>query len=203
MKKIAWVLGWAVPAEWFAAEAARAWPQSEHLCVPAAPDWRASLEALPDCDAIGGYSLGSLLLLSARGWVAERWSRVGLLAPIWAFPAEEGRGGRVRRAEVRGLARRVRSDAARATADFHRWAGLGSIEGGTPPAETLIWGLEKLETCSADAGLPAGWSAFAGEKDVLLDADVLSRGASGLRVVAGAGHAPGPLLAAWAEESVR
>ena len=199
--RIAWVLGWAVPAEWFAAEAARVWPSAEHLCVPAAPNWRARLESLPTCEAIGGYSLGTLLLLGARGWVAERWARVGLLAPIWAFPSEAGRGGRVSRAQVRALARGVRRAAEKAAADFRGWAGLGEAKGEAGSVETLGWGLDQLENRATEPGLPEGWRAFVGDEDRLLDVGMLAREAKGLRVVSGAGHGPAPLLAAWAREA--
>ncbi len=198
--RIAWVLGWAVPADWFAAEAARVLPRAEHVCVPAAPNWRARLESLPSCDALGAYSLGSLLALGARGWVAERWTRVGLLAPIWAFPAEAGRGGRVPRAQLRALSRRVRCDADKACTEFRAWAGLGSAEGAVAPVETLGWGLDQLDTRAADPGLPTGWTAYVGDADRLLDPAVLARESTGLGVVAGAGHEPAPLMGAWARE---
>ena len=198
--RIAWLLGWAVPVEWFSSEAARALPQAQHVCVPAAPDWRARLESLPACDAVGGYSLGTLLLLGAQGWVAERWKTVGLLAPIWAFPAEAGRGGRVPRAQLKALSRRVRRDPLKACADFREWAGLGAAQGDAGPPETLCWGLEQLDVSSTEPGLPGGWSAYAGDQDRLLDARALARGAPELRVVAGAGHEPAPLLRAWAGE---
>jgi hypothetical protein len=198
--RIAWLLGWAVPAEWFAAEAARVLPGAEHVCVPAASDWRVRLESLPACDALGAYSLGTLLLLDARDWAAERWTRTGLLAPIWAFPAEACRGGRVPRAQLRALSRRVHRDPDKACADFREWAGLGAAHGAAEPPETLRWGLEQLDVLSAAPGLPQGWSAFAGDQDRLLDSSVLMREAPALRVVAGAGHHPAPLLRAWARE---
>ena len=198
--RIAWLLGWAVPAEWFSAEAGRALPQAEHVCVPAAPDWRARLESLPACDALGGYSLGTLLLLGARGWVAERWTTVGLLAPIWAFPSEAGRGGRVPRSQLKALSGRVRRDPAKACADFREWAGIGAAQGDAGPPETLRWGLEQLDVLSAEPGLPEGWNAYAGGQDTLLDASGLAREAPGLRVIDGAGHEPMPLFRAWAEE---
>ena len=198
--RIAWVLGWAVPTEWFAAEAARVFPGAEHVCVPAAPDWRARLEALPRCDAVGGYSLGALLLLDARGWVAERWPRVGLLAPLWAFPAEVGRGGRVPRSHLRALSKRVRRDAEHACADFRSWAGLGAAHGMVEPVETLSWGLDQLEARAAGPGMPDGWRAFVGTGDRLLDAALLAREVPALEVVVDCGHEPAPLLHAWAEE---
>ena len=198
--RVAWLLGWAVPPGWFSAEAARMMPGAEHVCVPAAPNWRSRLESLPACDALGGYSLGALLLLGARGWVAERWARVGLLAPIWAFPAEAGRGGLVPRAHLDALSRRVRRDPEKACSDFREWAGLGSAQGESGSPETLSWGLEQLASRATEPGMPESWRAFVGDRDLLLDAPALGRETPGLRVVGGAGHAPAPLLAAWAGE---
>ena len=200
--RIGWVLGWAVPAGWFAAEAARAWPGAEHVCVPAAPDWFARLEAAGARDRVGGYSLGALLLLGERVRVAERWPRAGLLAPIWAFPREAGRGGRVARAQVRALARWVRRDPVAARADFYLRAGLGTVAGEVEPPETLAWGLEQLETRMEPAGLPAGWFAAVGAEDALLDAAELARAEPALWVVPGVGHGPGALVRAWANAEV-
>ena len=197
--RIGWVLGWAVPAAWFAAAAERAWPGAEHVCVPAAPGWVERLEAAGPLDRVGGYSLGALLLLGERGRLAARWPRAGLLAPVWAFPREAGRGGRVARAQVRALARWVRRDTWAARTDFYQRAGLGAVAGEVEPVETLAWGLEQLETRAEPPGLPAGWFAAAGAEDALLDAAELARAEPALRVVAGAGHGPEALLHAWAQ----
>lgn len=196
--KIGWVLGWATPGSWFSAEAAWAWPGAEHVCVPAAPDWFGRIDALGPLDAVGGYSLGTLLLLSERERVSARWARVGLMAPTWAFPVEAGRGGRVARAQVRALAGWTRRDERAAKADFYERAGLGLVLGATEPAETLRWGLGELERRAAEPGLPAGWFAAIGTDDALLDADALARAEPSVRRVRGATHSPAELIAEWA-----
>lgn len=198
--RFAWIAGWATPTEWFRAMAERVFPEAEHVVVPAAPDWRERLGAAGPADVLGAYSLGSLLVLGERERAAARYARVGLLAPIWAFPAEAGRGGRATRAQVRALARRTRVDATAATAGFYREAGLAGATGEIEPAETLAWGLTQLETTSAARGLPAGWWAGVGERDVLLDAEVLRAAEPAVRVVAGADHAPEALMRAWVRE---
>jgi hypothetical protein len=177
-----WILGWAVPADWFAAEAARVWPEVEHVCVPAAPDWRARLEA---CG-------------TEWEWIAQRWSRVGLLAPIWALPAEALCGGRMARTQVRALARWTRRDAEAARTDFYQRAGLVDVHGALEHADTLDWGLTHLETEAADAGLPPGWFAAVGAEDALLDAEELARLEPEVRVIRDAGHEPAGLIRAWA-----
>ena len=201
--RVGWVLGWAVPADWFLAEARFAWPRARHTVVPAAPDWFARLEKLGELDAVGGYSFGSQLLLGERERVARRWPRAGLLAPIWGFPRELGRGGRVARAQVRALAAWVRRDDRSAREDFYQRAGLGLVLGAVAPVETLLWGLAELERREVASGLPEGWFAAVGAEDPLLDAEALMRLEAGLTVVRGAGHAPGELIAAWAAECER
>ena len=194
-----WVLGWAVERAWFADEARRAWPGAEHLLIDAAPDWRERLVEAGPLDRLGGYSLGTLLLLRERDWVAARWPRVGLLAPIWAFPAEVGRGGRISRAQLRLLGRWLRHDGERARREFGAMAGLPreALTSAAAP-ETLAWGLEQLESVTAAPGLPAGWFAAGGTADALCDAAVLARAEPGVGWIADAGHAPGAFLRAWA-----
>lgn len=195
--KVAWLLGWAVPAEWFAARARSVWPEAEHACVAAAPDWRERLEALGEVDAVGAYSLGALLALREREWLARRGVRVGLIAPIWAFAAEAGRGGRVERARVRALDAWVGRDAGGAAADFYRRAGLREVRGGIEAAEVLRWGLERLARDEAEPGLPAGWWAGVGAGDAILDAEALRKAEPAVRVIAGAGHGPETLIHEW------
>ncbi len=157
MKKMGWVLGWAVPETWFAPLARVAFPDAEHVFVASSPTALAQLEAvsgmgiLPMSDGraqthgrdaratsgprarpfdwVVGYSLGSLLLLS-DATRAERLGRVALLAPIFAFPREKNAGGRVALAQIRQLVRWLRRDPPEALADFYRRAGLDVPEVG-------------------------------------------------------------------------
>jgi len=200
--RFGWVLGWAVSPDWFAVEVERVWPGAEHVFVAAAPDWRERLAEAGPLDRLGGYSFGTLLLLRERAWVAERWPRTALLAPIWAFPSEAGRGGRISRAQLRLLRRWLRHDAERARSEFGAMAGLPSaalVVGSAASSETLEWGLEQLDTGVAEPGLPPGWFAATGMADALCDAGTLAGTEPGLSWVSGAGHAPGPLLRAWAQ----
>lgn len=200
--RFGWLLGWAVSPDWFAAEVERVWPGAEHVFVSAAPDWREHLVEAGPLDRLGGYSLGTLLLLRERAWVAERWPRTGLLAPIWAFPSEAGRGGRISRAQLRLLGRWLRHDGERARREFGMMSRLPPEALADAPGaslEDLAWGLAQLDSGVAEAGLPAGWFAAAGLVDALCDTGALACAEPGLRLVADAGHAPGPLLRAWAD----
>ncbi len=197
--KIGWVLGWAVPEVWFGPLARTAFPMATHTFVPAAPDALARLEAAGPFDWVAGYSLGSLLLLvdSAR---AERLGRVVLLAPIFAFLREHDRGGRMARAQVRLLARWLRRDPMAALADFYGRAGLvvPSSEAPDEKVEDLNWGLERLENAVAPPALPAGWCAWCGADDPLIDVARLRALAPEISIVPGATHHPAALLRAFA-----
>jgi thioesterase domain-containing protein len=198
--KIGWLMGWAVPEAWFAALARSAFPAAEHVFVAAAPDALARLEKAGPFDWVAGYSLGSLLLLRTAAR-AGRIGRVALLAPIFAFPRETELGGRVAVAQVRSLARWLRRDPRAALADFYARAGLDvPPEGALVMVEDLLWGLERLESDRAEPPLPAGWTAWCGANDALLDAARLQALAPSVRIIPGATHHPAALLRAFAGE---
>jgi hypothetical protein len=196
--RIAWMLGWAAPEAWFAPIAREFLPAADHVFVSATPEAIGQLAAAGACDWIVGYSLGSLLLLEAADRLAGR--RVALLAPIFAFPSEEGLGGRISRTQVRQLARWLRHEPLAALADFYERAVLHIPSGqhpGTP--EHLLWGLERLEKERVEPRLPPGWSAWCGEKDALLNAERLHELEPAVVVVPGGTHHPRELIRAWTE----
>jgi len=198
--KIGWLMGWAVPEAWFAPLARNAFPTAEHEFVAAVPDALAQLEKAGPFDWVAGYSLGSLLLLRA----AERAGRIGrvaLLAPIFAFPREAQLGGRIAAGQVRSLARWLRRDPRAALVDFYARAGLDvPPEGALVRVEDLLWGLECLENNRTEPPLPAGWQAWCGANDALLDAARLQALAPSARIIAGATHHLAALLRAFADE---
>lgn len=199
--RIGWLLGWAVPEEWFASLAREAFPTAEHVFVGAVPGALDQLEKAGPFDWVGGYSLGALLLLceSAR---AERLGRIALLAPIFAFPCEAELGGRVAHGQMRQLARWLRRDARTALADFYLRAGLDVSPASAPTAlDGLLWGLESLANDRRAPPLPLGWRAWCGTDDALLDADRLHAFAPSVQIVPGATHHPGALLRAFAAEA--
>jgi malonyl-CoA O-methyltransferase len=198
--KIGWLMGWAVPEAWFARLARQALPDAEHVFVAAEPNALAQLEKAGPFDWMVGYSLGSLLLLreAAR---ADRLGRVVLLAPILAFSREAELGGRVARGQVKQLSRWLRRDVLAALMDFYARAGLDVPQEyvSTATTDNLLWGLDRLENDRAEPPLPAGWRAWCGADDALLDATRLRGLAPSVQIVAGATHHPLPLLCAFAE----
>jgi hypothetical protein len=197
--KMGWLLGWAIPESWFAEQVRAAFPAGEHHFFAAAPGALAQMAAAGPFDWVAGYSLGALILLLEADRAAAL-GQVALLAPIWAFPAEDKLGGRVARAQVRALAQWLRRDEAAAIADFYDRAGL-EIPAGTTlavPREHLLWGLTGLEKLRVDGGLPAGWRAWCGADDALIDAPQLQARVPELSLVPQATHEPARLLAAFA-----
>ena len=196
--RVAWMLGWGVPAAWFAPLAQQAFPTADHVLIPAGPDAIGQLEREPRLDLIVGYSLGAQLLLG----VADRLRPpVGLLAPIFAFPQERGLGGRVAGTQVRYLSRWLKRDPAAALQDFYQRAGLDILPESVPVGalDELSWGLDRLLNAELPAKLPAGWTALCGASDALLDAERLHAIDPRIHVVPGATHHPGTLLPVLAQ----
>ena len=195
VKRIAWILGWATPEKWFAQFAGTEAPAWSHHFFEPTSDAVESVTHRGIFDLIGGYSLGAQLLLAAKPAVPAV-----LLAPIFAFPQEAGSGGRIGHAQVKFLARWLRRAPHEALVDFYARAGLDAV----PPAEIdagglerLQWGLTQLETIRVPPLLPAGWGAWCGAEDALLDAKLLKTLVPEIQIVAGATHHPAALLRAW------
>jgi hypothetical protein len=192
-----WVLGWAIPLEWFRPLVEAAFPAVRHTLVPPTPHaWEDLESGGRPFDRVWGYSLGSQLLL-AEPRRAAALGPVSLLAPIWTFPAEAGQGGRVPRTNLRALRRAFRLNPAEALTQFYAAAQLDIA-----PAPAAVaageWGLEQLAHVALSPQLPDGWQAWCGDDDALLDAARLQCLVPQLNRVPGATHHPRALLAAAA-----
>jgi len=193
--KIGWVLGWGVPEGWFERLARTAFPFAVHTFAAAAPGGLDGLARAGPFDWVAGYSLGTLVLLGEAERVA-RLGRVALLAPIFGFPSEANKGGRISRTQVRQLSRQVRRDPLAALADFYRRAGLdvSGEDASAVSAADLLWGLERLEGDGVSPPLPKGWLAWCGGDDPLLDAGRLQAIEPRVTIVVGGTHHPLALL---------
>jgi hypothetical protein len=198
--KIGWVMGWAVPEAWFAPIARKGWPRAEHWFFAPTPETFARLEAAGPFDGVVGYSLGSLLLLTAAARLPTS-TRVSLLAPIFAFPSEADLGGRASLTQVRQLARWSRFSPEAALRDFYARAGLDIPPSLAPVdvAADLQWGLQQLAERRIDPPLPDGWTAWCGANDPLLDAARLNALDGRVAVVEGATHHPAMLIEAFVQ----
>jgi len=196
--KFLWISGWAVPPVWLAAQARAVWPGAEHeACSPSE-----AAKAIVDkkFHVLGGYSLGALCVLQEAGKVPKN-TPVILLAPIFAFTAEQDCGGRVARAQLRLQRRRLRTNPRAALEDFSRRSGLNELFPivGEPKPETipaLDEELGWLETWRATPPANKNWQGFVGGQDPLLDATALKKIWPELHIVADATHAPKELMQA-------
>lgn len=200
--KRAWLCGWSVDCDAFARLCSRLRPEEEAAVFPPTQEGVLALERQA-CEAYGGYSLGAHLLMRRAGDPASPLARahdVCALAPFLAFPAEYRRGGRIRKAQLEIVRRRVEKDPAAAVRDFHALAGLSDLQGRPGPNERqeLLEGLAILASPGVDEIPPicAFWHFVLGGRDPLLDAAAIAErlppGAS--RIASEAGHDAGPLF---------
>ncbi|MGH7997556.1 MAG: hypothetical protein ACREFX_14510 [Opitutaceae bacterium] len=196
-----WVLGWAVPGRWFADLVRVGWPEAEVRCFAPGPDLWPRLERAAPFDLLGGYSLGSHLLLADPGRAGRLAGAVSLAAPIWTFLREGSAGGRVSRGKLRALRWALGADAGEALRRFYRYAGLDARPEDLADEErtALEWGLDTLERSALPPRLPAGWSACCGTEDSLLDPVRLRELVPELVLVPGATHHPAGLLGVLAD----
>ena len=199
--RVAWVMGWAVPEAWFAPLVRDALPQAEHAFFAASPNWLAQVCASGPWDVIAGHSLGTLLLLQEAGAVSRLAPHVVLLAPVFGFPREADLGGCVERTQLNYLMRWLRKDRGAALEDFYLRSGLEGCHADamTSPDGLLQWGLERLANDRVAPVLPAGWRAYAGGRDALVNGAELAVRVNGVNIVAEATHHPEALLRAWTE----
>jgi len=200
--KMGWLLGWAVPSSWFANYVAAIFPEATHVFIEPGPESGERLEKAGPFDALTGYSLGAQLMLENPERVSRLSTKIGLLAPIFAFAQEMNLGGKIPHTQVKYLSRWLRRDRAAALTDFYQRAGLGipTALSSDISLETLEWGLHRLEIGAVLPPAPSGWKLLCGAADALLDGEQLARLDPAVRLVSGATHHPEILLHAWAKE---
>ncbi|HEY4246213.1 MAG TPA: hypothetical protein VGM64_05115 [Lacunisphaera sp.] len=200
--KIAWVLGWAVPKQWFAHYAESLFPKDTHVFIEPGPDTWDQLEQESPFDALGGYSLGAQLLLENPARASRLAAKIGLFAPIFAFVDEAGLGGKVSRTQVRYLSKWLRRDRQAALADFYQRTRMDIpvAWSGEIPLTRLDWGLSHLESGAAKPPAPDGWKLYCGTADPLLNGECLATLDPAVILVPEGTHHPEMLLQAWIPE---
>lgn len=190
-----WISGWAICPERFKAAAESALPNYQHEVLPPTPD---AFEAVLRSGAsrIGGYSLGSLILLSELARIPED-IEVTCLAPFTAFCEESQRGGTTPIASLRMLQQRLETQPEKAIKLFYRLAGLtGEPTDELPyPVEHLRWGLEQLAGLQVDTTLLFRAKGYVGLTDALVRGTLLQSQWANCDLIEQCSHAYNELLA--------
>ena len=172
-EKWAWISGWGIQPERFQAAVERALPDASHAVFAPTPD---AVEAVVSIGAshLGGYSLGSLLLMNALSRV-ESTSKIYCLAPIPAFCKEAEFGGSTPRAILKSLQAKLERKPEAALKLFYRLAGLDDEPSDNLPysLESLTWGLEMLSAMVAPKDAFGRVHAVISYSDTLMDANTL------------------------------
>ena len=167
-----WISGWGFPPSLLAQVAKACWPNHQHTVIAPSPRALPQLRAL-DLDVIAGYSLGSLLLLADKTEPDNR-PRFAF-APILAFDAEAGLGGKTPTRSREAVQARFERSPSTAIKLYLRLAGLSDLGSDQLPyAEAdLQWGLDALGKLRARADTVSRSQLFLGTEDPLVDASVL------------------------------
>ncbi|MEX2382792.1 MAG: hypothetical protein WD490_10440 [Opitutales bacterium] len=198
-----WISGWGLPAAWLKERVEVSFPGNTHTVIPPSREAVRLLDDPSGYDRIAGYSLGAFLLLQSLAMRPERYllpgqNPIALLSPFFSFPAENGNGGRIPRAQVTFLARWIKREPLPALIDFYRRSGLTNapVPAALPyPIEELLWGLEQLTDGEVDPLWSTEWVGLGGADDPLLDTKRLKVLAPSLQILPEAGHGPEPMLA--------
>ena len=204
--KITAICGWALPEEWFRQLVKSYFPKTEVKAhYPKNPesteDAAEIFESKPDW--VIGYSLGSLWLLFHKGTIPPQ-TRVILMAPILAFPAEKNLGGKTPLGKLNYQKKMLGSsnDYLASLKGFFDLSGIRLPENDLQQPysrEVLIRGLDFLETASVSAQTAQDCVAITGSRDPLLDGNRLKELIPHLTLVEKCDHSPHKLLSHLAE----
>lgn len=204
--KITAICGWALPEEWFCQLVESYFPEAEVLAhYPKNPENREQaaeiFDSKPDC--IIGYSLGSLWLLHHKNQIPPQ-TKIILMAPILAFPAEKNLGGTTPLGKLNYQKRLLNSskDFLTSLKGFFDLSGIRLPENDLQQPysrEVLIRGLDFLETVSVSPETSQGCVAVTGLRDPLLDGNRLKELIPHLTLLERCDHSPHKLLSHLAE----
>lgn len=191
-----WISGWAVYPDRFRSSVELALPEDSHQILAPTPDALEKVLA-SDADHIGGYSLGSLILLSALEQIPED-KTITCLAPFIAFCKENPMGGTTPRRTLQTLQKRLHTQPQKALQLFYRLAGLKDpLTDRLPyPIEYLEWGLEQLAILKANTLLLERVKGLAGLNDSLINSESMRSGWPGCFLIDECNHDYHKLLVA-------
>lgn len=201
------ICGWALPEEWFRQLVESYFPKTEVKAhYPENPKSEDEAAAIFDSkpDWIIGYSLGSLWLLFHKNNIPPK-TKIILMAPILAFPAEKNLGGTTPLGKLNYQKKMLSSceDYSTALKGFFDLSGirLPEIDLQQPYSkDILIRGLDFLGTVSVSPKSAQGCIAVTGLRDPLLDGNRLKELIPHLTLVEKCDHAPHKLLSHLAEQ---
>jgi hypothetical protein len=204
--KITAVCGWALPEEWFGQLVKSYFPKAEvRAHYPKDPESGEDAIGLFDSkpDWVIGYSLGSLWLLFHKNHIPPQ-TKIVLMAPILAFPAEKNLGGTTPLGKLNYQKKMLSSseDYLASLKGFFDLSGIRLPENDLQQPysrEVLIRGLDFLETVSVPPLVAQDCVAITGSRDPLLDGNRLKQLIPQLTLVGKCDHSPHKLLSHLAE----
>lgn len=184
-----WISGWGICPDRFKAAAEFALPNYRHEVLAPTP---VALETVLSSGAarIGGYSLGSLILLSELERLPED-VEVTCLAPFTGFCEEQQLGGTTPLASLQMLQQRLTKQPEKALKLFYRLAGLTDepVDQLPYPVEDLTWGLKQLADLQVDTTLLYRAKGYVGLTDTLVRGTVLCSQWANCQLIENCSHA--------------
>ena len=171
----AWISGWAIQPERFQSVLEKALPGTQQIVLHPGPD---AVDQILSTNAqrIGGYSLGSLLLLNAFEQIPKNIPLV-CMAPILGFCLEDQLGGTTSKESLDKLRSRLHARPSSAIQLFYRLAKLHDEPTEALPycAADLDWGLKMLSETTVDKHLDLSRvEAWIGREDPLIQSNVIA-----------------------------
>lgn len=205
--KIAAICGWALPEEWFCQLVESYFPKAVVKAhYPKDPESKEEATTIFDSkpDWVIGYSLGSLWLLLHKNNIPPQ-TKVILMAPILAFPAEKKLGGKTPVTKLNYQKKMLSSSKNYLTSlkGFFDLSGIRLPENNLQQPysrETLIRGLDFLETVNVSPQAAQDCLAITGLRDPLLDGNQLKELIPHLILVEKCDHSPHKLLSHLAQQ---
>jgi len=200
------ICGWALPEEWFRQLVNSYFPNAEvRAYYPKHPDQEEEAARVFNTkpDWVIGYSMGSLWLMVHQNLITPQ-TKVILLAPILAFPAEKSLGGKIPLGKLQYQKKMLRSseDYLTTLKGFFDLSGIRLPENNPQEPysrEILLRGLEFLETASVSPQSAKDYLVLAGSRDPLLDGNTLKDLIPQLILLEESDHSPHKMLSYLAQ----